>query len=58
MDNNLLNGIQVDVEELGRGEDPVCVLCASGYHDHEIDILHIQQCGCPCHGTRANAIGA
>jgi hypothetical protein len=42
----------------GHGDKPVCILCESGYHDHEWEITHIMQCGCPCHMERSTAIGA
>ncbi len=27
----------------------VCILCESGYHGAEWEVLHVVACGCPCH---------
>lgn len=50
-----MEGIQVEVSEIGKGSEAVCILCESGYHDHAWDILHVMKCGCPCHGKQASA---
>ncbi len=47
--------ITVDVSDIGRGASPICILCESGYHDHEWEITHVMKCGCPCHVQRASA---
>ncbi len=49
--------ITVGVSEIGKAQ-LVCILCESGYHDHEWEVTHVMQCGCPCHVERSTAIGA
>ena len=50
--------LTIEVSDVGRGALLVCILCESGYHDHEWEVSHVMQCGCPCHESRANAITA
>lgn len=35
-----------------------CIVCESGYHGQDWEIVHVMKCGCPCHGKQAVAIGA
>lgn len=53
MDRELRELMPTAQEVLG----PVCVLCESGYHDHAWEVSHIQECGCPCHVSKAQGIG-
>jgi len=47
--------LTVNVSEIGKGSEPVCILCESGYHDHAWETSHVMKCGCPCHEQRASA---
>lgn len=52
MDDQIRELVKQSPEEVMQS---VCVLCESGYHDHEVSITHLMQCGCPCHVKRDSA---